>query len=96
MTPDFAREVHGMILQAVELERAYNEAVLPQPILGLSTAVLSQYIAYVTDRRLEELGFEPAFNVPNPAKWMAAETDVPEIVNFFEVTNTSYEVAAYR
>lgn len=96
MTAEFAGDIHHMILEAVELERAYNEAVLPQPILGLSAETLNQYIEYVTDRRLEELGFEAHFKVPNPAKWMAAETDVPEIVNFFEVTNTTYEVAAYR
>ena len=46
----------------------------------------------MTDRRLQELGFEPEYNVPNPAKWMAAANDTLELVNFFESTNTSYEV----
>ena len=52
------------------------------------------YVRYLTDRRLEELGFEPEFNVANPAKWMAAANDTFELVNFFEATNTSYEVNA--
>ena len=47
-----------------------------------------------TDAILEELGFEPEFNVANPAKWMAAANDTFELVNFFEATNTSYEVNA--
>jgi ribonucleoside-diphosphate reductase beta chain len=47
---------------------------------------------HMTDRRLVELGFEPEYNVPNPAKWMATANDTLELVNFFESTNTSYEV----
>ena len=44
---------------------------------------------YLADRRLEELGFEPHYNVANPAKWMAAANDTLQLVNFFEATNTS-------
>lgn len=96
MTAAFARELHGLILRAVALERAYNAALLPTPLLGLSAEVLNQYVEYLTDRRLEELGFEAHYGTPNPAKWMAAQLDVPEIVNFFEAKNTSYEVGARR
>ncbi|AEB11598.1 ribonucleotide-diphosphate reductase subunit beta [Marinithermus hydrothermalis] len=96
MTPRLAREVRGLILEAVQLERAYNQALLPRPILGLSAETLNAYVEYVADRRLEELGLEAAFGTPNPAKWMATEVDVPEIVNFFEAVNTSYEVGNRR
>jgi ribonucleoside-diphosphate reductase beta chain len=51
-------------------------------------------VKYLADRRLEELGFEPHYKVSNPAKWMAAANDTLELVNFFESTNTSYEVNA--
>jgi ribonucleoside-diphosphate reductase beta chain len=46
----------------------------------------------MTDRRLVELGFEKEFGVSNPAKWMATANDTLELVNFFESTNTNYEV----
>ena len=49
---------------------------------------------YLADRRLEELGFEPAYGVANPAKWMATANDTLQLVNFFESINTSYEVDA--
>ena len=42
----------------------------------------------------EELGFDAHYKVSNPAKWMAAANDTLELVNFFESTNTSYEVNA--
>jgi ribonucleoside-diphosphate reductase beta chain len=48
----------------------------------------------LADRRLEELGFDAHYKVSNPAKWMAAANDTLELVNFFESTNTSYEVNA--
>ena len=48
------------------------------------------------DRRLDEVGFEPAYGVANPAKWMATANDTLHLVNFFESINTSYEVDAPR
>lgn len=96
MTPELARELRGLILHAVELEREYNRTVLPEPLLNVSADYLNAYVEYVTDRRLEELGLGAEFGTPNPAKWMATELDVPEIVNFFEARNVHYEVAAER
>lgn len=91
-TAEFAAEIRNLILEAVELEKAYNRDMLPRGILGLNADYVNQYVEHMTDRRLEELGFEPEYNVPNPAKWMSTATDTLELVNFFEATNTSYEV----
>jgi ribonucleoside-diphosphate reductase beta chain len=93
-TEEFAAEIKQMILDAVELEEAYNHALLPGGILGLNAKYINQYVKYLADRRLEELGFGPHYNVDNPAKWMAAANDTLQLVNFFESTNTSYEVNA--
>lgn len=91
-TAEFAEEIRGLIIEAVELEKAYNTDMLPKGILGLNADYVNQYVMFMTDRRLEELGFEPEYKVSNPAKWMAAANDTLELVNFFESTNTSYEV----
>jgi ribonucleoside-diphosphate reductase beta chain len=91
-TEEFAEEIRNLILEAVELEREYNKDMLPKGILGLNADYVNQYVMFMTDRRLEELGFEPEYHVSNPAKWMAAANDTLELVNFFESTNTSYEV----
>ncbi len=92
--PEFADEIRGMILQAVEMEEQYNRDMFPRGILGLNSDYVNQYVKYLTDRRLEELGFEPEYNVANPAKWMATANDTLQLVNFFEQQNTSYEVNA--
>ncbi len=91
-TEEFANEIQQMILDAVEMEEQYNRDLLPKGILGLNADYVNQYVKYLTDRRLEELGFEAHYKVSNPAKWMAAANDTLELVNFFESTNTSYEV----
>ncbi|MFN3867151.1 MAG: ribonucleotide-diphosphate reductase subunit beta [Demequina sp.] len=92
--PDFADEIRQMVIDAVEMEEAYNRDLLPKGILGLNSDYVNQYVRYLADRRLEELGFEPYYNVSNPAKWMATANDTLQLVNFFEATNTSYEVNA--
>jgi ribonucleoside-diphosphate reductase beta chain len=93
-TPEFAEEIRQMILGAVEMEEQYNRDLLPSGILGLNSDYVNQYVKYLADRRLEELGFEAHYNVSNPAKWMATANDTLQLVNFFEATNTSYEVNA--
>lgn len=91
-TEEFANEIKQMILDGVEMEEAYNKDLLPNGILGLNSEYINQYVKYLADRRLEELGFESHYKVSNPAKWMAAANDTLQLVNFFESTNTSYEV----
>lgn len=91
-TEEFATEIKQMILDGVEMEAAYNRDLLPNGILGLNSDYINQYVKYLADRRLEELGFDAHYKVSNPAKWMAAANDTLQLVNFFESTNTSYEV----
>lgn len=94
VTEEFATEIRDMVIEGVEIETAYNKDLFKNGILGLNSDYVNQYVQYVADRRLEELGFEPHYGVTNPAKWMATSTDVLELVNFFEQQNTSYEVNA--
>ncbi|MSU56495.1 MAG: ribonucleotide-diphosphate reductase subunit beta [Candidatus Taylorbacteria bacterium] len=94
LTPEFAQEIKDIIIEGVEREMAYNKDLFPRGILGLNADYVNQYVQYVTDRRLEELGLPKHYNAKNPAKWMSTATDVFELVNFFEAQNTSYEVDA--
>jgi ribonucleoside-diphosphate reductase beta chain len=94
LTEDFANEIRNIIIEGVDLEVSYNKDLFPKGILGLNADYVNQYVQYVTDRRLEELGLPIHYNVTNPAKWMTTATDVYELVNFFEQQNTSYEVNA--
>jgi len=92
LTEDFANEIRDIIIEGVTLETVYNQDLFPNGILGLNADYVNQYVQYVADRRLEELGLPKYYNAKNPAKWMSTATDVFELVNFFEAQNTSYEV----
>ena len=92
LTEDFANEIRQIIIEGVNLELEYNKDLFPRGILGLNADYVNQYVMYVADRRLEELGLPKFYNATNPAKWMSTATDVFELVNFFEAQNTSYEV----
>jgi ribonucleoside-diphosphate reductase beta chain len=92
LTEEFATEIRNIIVEGVNLEVNYNRDLFPNGILGLNADYVNQYVMYVTDRRLEELGLPKYYNATNPAKWMATSTDVFELVNFFEAQNTNYEV----
>ena len=92
VSAEFAEEIRNIIIKGVDLETQYNKDLFPRGILGLNADYVNQYVQYVADRRMEELGFQPHYNATNPAKWMSTATDVYELVNFFEAQNTSYEV----
>jgi ribonucleoside-diphosphate reductase beta chain len=92
LTEEFADEIRTIIIEGVDREVAYNKDLFPNGILGLNADYVNQYVQYVADRRLEELGLPKHYNSTNPAKWMSTATDVFELVNFFEAQNTSYEV----
>ncbi len=92
VSAEFAEEIKQIIIKGVDLETEYNKNLFPRGILGLNADYVNQYVQYVADRRMEELGFAPHYNATNPAKWMSTATDVYELVNFFEAQNTNYEV----
>lgn len=67
LTPEFAAEIRDLVLEGVELETAYNRDLFPNGILGLNAEYVNQYVHYVADRRLEELGLTAHYRVTNPA-----------------------------
>ena len=92
VTPEFAEEIRNIVIEGVNLETNFNKDLFPRGILGLNADYVNQYVQYVADRRLTELGLEKFYNATNPAKWISTATDVFELVNFFESQNTSYQV----
>jgi ribonucleoside-diphosphate reductase beta chain len=92
----FQVKVKDLITASVKLEEEYNNELIPKPLIGLNAKMLNEYVRYVADRRLEELGMKPIYNTKNPLRWMAVQTDIPEIVNFFEARNINYELGIRR
>ena len=66
-------------------------------IEGLEAREVKQYIRYIADRRLMQLGLQPVYRIEkNPLPWMEEMLNGVEHTNFFENRATEYSKAATR
>ena len=92
-TKAFEKETLAHIDTAMELELAYAREVLPTGILGLNSDMFIDYVQYIADRRLTNLGLSSPFGeVKNPFPWMSEIIDLEKCKNFFETRVTEYSV----
>lgn len=87
----YVQDIRNVILKGTALEIEYVKHKFgDRTILGISYGELERYLKYITDRRLEELGFSSEFNITeNPLRFLQKE-DVKKLINFFEVSSTEY------
>ena len=65
------------------------------PVEGLTGEEVKQYIRYIADRRLAQLGLNPMYGVEkNPLRWMDEMLNGVEHTNFFENRATEYSKAS--
>jgi ribonucleoside-diphosphate reductase beta chain len=89
---DMQRDVVRMLEEAVECEMQFAEDLLSGGVGGLSARDMRQYLQFVADQRLRNLGLPPRFGVKNPFPFMDLQ-DVQELSNFFERRVSAYQVA---
>ncbi len=78
-----------MIEEAVEVEMEFCRDSLSQGVTGLSPAQMHDYLKYVADQRLTQLGFKKKYFTKNPFPFMVLQ-DVQPLTNFFEKRVTEY------
>lgn len=88
---EWHESVRAMIEEAVRCELAFAEDVLAGGVVGLSLKEMRQYLEYVADQRLQQLGMVPIYGASNPFPFMVAQ-DVQELANFFERKVSAYQV----
>ena len=96
-TDDFKKEIYQACREMVELEDRFLGLVFEMgDIDGLTKKEMQQYIRYIADRRLLQLGLKPNYNVKdNPLNWLDDVLGV-EHQNFFEGRATTYMKAGLR
>jgi ribonucleoside-diphosphate reductase subunit M2 len=87
-----ASQVVEIVLGAVEVERSFICDALPCSLIGMNASMMSDYIEFVADRLLEQLGYDKTFHTGNPFEWMEL-ISLDGRANFFEKRNSSYEKA---
>lgn len=89
---EFKKTIYQMFRDAVRLEdKVIDLAYEMGDLEGLSSEEVKQYIRYLADRRLIQLGLKPNFKVKtNPLPWMEDLLGSSSISNFFEKRVTDY------
>jgi ribonucleoside-diphosphate reductase beta chain len=96
-TDDFKAEIYQACREMVDLEDRFLDLVFEQgDITGVTKKEMQQYIRYIADRRLLQLGLKTNYNVKdNPLNWLDDVLGV-EHQNFFEGRATTYMKAGLR
>ena len=86
-------EAAQMILEGTELEIQYARDTMPRGVLGMNAAMMEEYLKFIANRRLTQIGLEEEFKgVGNPFPWMSEIIDRRKEKNFFETRVTEYQV----
>lgn len=85
-------DVHEMMKDAVRIEKSFIMDALPCSLIGMNAELMSQYIEYVADRLLKQMGYEAIWKSENPFEWMELISLRPK-GNFFEVKIGEYQKA---
>lgn len=84
--------VHDMFKEAVEIEKSFIIESIPCALLGMNSDLMSNYIEFVADRLLVQLGYDKLFNSHNPFSFME-RISLETKSNFFENRVGSYSKA---
>ena len=85
-------EARNMILQGTQLEIEYAHDTMPGGILGMNAESMSDYLRFIANRRLTQIGLEEEFpNATNPFPWMSEIMDLRKEKNFFETRVIEYQ-----
>ncbi|GKY93130.1 ribonucleoside-diphosphate reductase small chain C [Mayamaea pseudoterrestris] len=84
------RAIHALIRDAVDVEKGFICDALPVGLIGMNASLMSQYIEFVADRLLSDLGYRPLFGSKNPFDWMDM-ISLEGKTNFFEKRVGEYQ-----
>ncbi|HWV65468.1 ribonucleoside-diphosphate reductase small subunit [Chitinophaga sp.] len=83
-------QVHQIIRDAVTYEKEFITEALPVGLIGMNADLMSQYIEFVADRWIGELGYTKIFNASNPFDFMEM-ISLQGKTNFFEKRVGDYQ-----
>jgi ribonucleoside-diphosphate reductase beta chain len=88
----FQQEVTQMVVEGAELEIAYARDSMPRGILGMNAAMMEEYLHFIANRRLAQVGLKEQYpGAQNPFPWMSEIMDLRKEKNFFETRVIEYQ-----
>jgi ribonucleoside-diphosphate reductase beta chain len=95
-TEEFRRDLYLVCATIVDHEDAFIDLAFELGgVQGLDASLTKQYIRFIADRRLQQLGLEPLYKIEkNPLPWLDEMLNAVEHANFFENRATEYSKAS--
>ncbi|RPB29858.1 ribonucleoside-diphosphate reductase small chain A [Terfezia boudieri ATCC MYA-4762] len=84
--------IRSIITDAVTIEQEFLTEALPCALLGMNAKLMREYIEFVADRLLRELGVPNHYNTANPFDFMES-ISLAGKTNFFEKRVSDYQKA---
>jgi len=88
----YKERIKEIIVDALDIEREFITESLPVSLIGMNAGLMTQYLEFVTDRLLVELGCERVYNTANPFDFMDM-ISLQGKTNFFEKKVAEYQKA---
>ena len=89
------KRVEEIFREAVAIEKEFIVTALPCKLIGMNATLMSQYIEFVADRLLVQLGFDKIWNAANPFDFMEM-ISLEGKTNFFEKRVGDYSLSSDR
>jgi len=84
--------IYSIIGDAVKIEKEFINESISCAMIGMNAKLMSQYIEYVADRLIYQLGYPKLFNSENPFDFMQL-ISIENKTNFFEKRVGEYSLA---
>jgi ribonucleotide reductase beta subunit family protein with ferritin-like domain len=84
--------IYSIVTQAVEIEKSFITESIPCALIGMNAELMKQYIEYVADRLLVQLGYAKYYISENPFEFMQL-ISMENKTNFFEKRVSEYSLA---
>ena len=86
------KAAHKIVRDAVKIEKQFITKSIPCEMIGMNAELMKQYIEFVADRLLLQLGYPKAYSATNPFSFME-RISLEGKDNFFEKRVTTYAKA---
>lgn len=84
--------IYEIIKEAVSIEQEFITEALPCRLIGMNDKLMNEYIEFVADRLVVQLGYKKIYNTPNPFSFMEM-ISIEGKTNFFERRVGEYALA---
>lgn len=85
-------QINDIFTEAVEIETEFIIESIPCKLLGINSDLMSDYIKFVADRLIVQLGYSKLYNIKNPLDFMD-RISLSNKTSFFEHRPTEYSKA---